>query len=198
MTRQSSCHKPLGKLIELILMEAINTQPLDWISLDAAVAISGISKSTLWRRVTEGSIGKAGKDARNRAMLAFADVLPLIDARKPLSKEDVALLLSADAGSSEAQADAGAMFYVAGNTKAALYWLNEAADQNNADAMHWLSIAHAARSSKGKAPGQSISPEQEKEAHEREGNLAVMWLARAAALGHPLAQRQMAHIKTPR
>lgn len=198
MTRQSSCHKPLGKLIELILMEAMKTQPLDWISLDAAVAISGISKSTLWRRVTEGSIGKAGKDVRNRAMLAFADVLPLIDAPKPLSEEDVSLLLQADAGSSDAQADVGAMFYVAGNTKAALYWLNEAAGQNNADAMHWLSIAHAARNSRGKASGHSISPEQEKDAHEREGNLAVMWLAKAAALGHPLALQQMTHIKTPR
>ncbi|WP_312529511.1 hypothetical protein [Comamonas sp.] len=177
-------------------MEAMKTQPMNWISLDAAVAISGISKSTLWRRVTEGSIGKAGKDLRNRAMLAFADVLPLIDTPKPLSEEDVYLLLQADAGSSDAQADVGAMFYVARNTKAALYWLNEAAEQNNADAMHWLAIAHAARLSGEKARGQSIPAE--KDARERDGNLAVMWLARAAALGHPLAQQQMTYIKTPR
>lgn len=196
MTRQSPCHKPLSKVIELILMEAMKTQPMDWISLDAAVAISGISKSTLWRRVTEGSIGKAGKDVRNRAMLAFADVLPLIGGLKPLSGEDVALLLSADAGSSQAQADVGAMFYVAGNIRAALYWLNEAADQNNADAMHWLAIAHAARLSGEKARGKSIPAEED--ARERNGNLAVMWLARAAALGHPLAQQQMTHIKAPR
>jgi hypothetical protein len=51
--------------------------PMDAISLDAAVAITGMSKSTLWRRVTEGFIGKAEKDARNRAMLVLADVLPL-------------------------------------------------------------------------------------------------------------------------
>ena len=198
MTQRSMCHTTFSEHLKLLMMETMEAQDMDWISLDAAVAISGISKSTLWRRVTEGSISKAGKDVRNRAMLVLADVLSLVDARQALSEEDVHLLRSADGGLAEAQVDVGAMFYVAGNAKAALYWLNEAANQNNADAMHWLAIAHAARASGVKARGQSVSAEHDKDAHEREGNLAVMWLARAAALGHPLAQQQMAHLKTPR
>ena len=60
---------------------------MDMISLDAAVAITGISRSTLWRRVTDGRIGKGGKDARSRALLVLADVLPL--AEVPLGKDDL-------------------------------------------------------------------------------------------------------------
>ena len=115
---------------------------MDMISLDAAVAITGISRSTLWRRVTAGRIGKGGKDARSRALLVLADVLPLTEV--PLGASDLPVLLQADAGAAEAQADMGALFYVAGAEKAALYWLNEAAAQGHADAMQWLGIAHYA------------------------------------------------------
>ena len=120
---------------------------MDMISLDAAVAITGISRSTLWRRVTDGRIGKGGKDARGRALLVLADVLPL--AEVPLGAGDLPVLLQADAGAAEAQADMGALFYVAGAEKAALYWLNEAAAQGHADAMQWLGIAHYAASGGG-------------------------------------------------
>lgn len=122
---------------------------MDMISLDAAVAITGISRSTLWRRVTDGRIGKGGKDARSRALLVLADVLPL--AEVPLGAGDLPVLLQADAGAAEAQADMGALFYVAGAEKAALYWLNEAAAQGHADAMQWLGIAHYAASGGGGA-----------------------------------------------
>ena len=122
---------------------------MDMISLDAAVAITGISRSTLWRRVTDGRIGKGGKDARGRALLVLADVLPL--AEVPLSAGDLPVLLQADAGVADAQADMGALFYVAGAEKAALYWLNEAAAQGHADAMQWLGIAHYAASGGGES-----------------------------------------------
>ncbi len=165
---------------------------MEAISLDAAVAVTNISKSTLWRRVTDELIGKAGKDGRNRTMLQLIDVLPLIEAPSVVGDEEVNLLLRADAGAADAQADAGAMFYIAGNTKAALYWLHEAAAQDNTDAMHWLAIAHAAcaPTAAEMQQGGSLS------AREREDNLAVMWLAKAAALGHPLAQQQMAQMKS--
>ena len=48
---------------------------MDTLSLDASIAITGISRSTLWRRVTDGSIGRGEKDGRSRAMLALGDVL---------------------------------------------------------------------------------------------------------------------------
>lgn len=114
---------------------------MDTLSLDASVAITGMSRSTLWRRVTDGTIGRGDKDGRSRAMLALDDVLGLVDV--VLSAEDIAMLLRADAGDADAQADMGALFYVAGAHKAALYWLNEAAAQNNAEAMQWLGTAYA-------------------------------------------------------
>lgn len=149
------------------------------ISLDAAVAITGLSKSTLWRRVADGTVGRGGTDARNRTVLKLDDVLRLVAV--PLSPDDVAVLLRADAGEADAQADMGALFYLAGAGKAALYWLNEAAEQGNTEAMHWLGIAYA-HGSEGDAV-----PQDE--------NLAIMWMAKAAAAGHPLAREQMQRLR---
>ena len=149
---------------------------MNTLSLDAAVALTGISRSTLWRRVTDGVLAKGDKDARGRATLALADVLELLrDAglADALGTDDLPVLLRADAGDAEAQADVGALLYLAGAERAALYWLNEAALQGSAEAMQWLGTAHAAGGT------------------ERDEQLAVMWIAKAAALGHPIAKRQL-------
>ena len=150
---------------------------MDTLSLDASIAITGISRSTLWRRVTDGTIGRGEKDGRSRAMLALGDVLALVEVK--LSAEDRAMLLRADAGDAQAQADMGALFYVAGVHKAALYWLQEAAAQENADAMQWLGTAYAG--------GGGVIPQDD--------NLAIMWLARAAALGHRIAAYQLEQLR---
>ncbi len=47
------------------------------ISLDAVAALTGIGRSTLWRKVADGALAKGEKDARGRATLALADVLGL-------------------------------------------------------------------------------------------------------------------------
>lgn len=151
------------------------------ISLDASIAMTGISRSTLWRRVTDGSIATGEKDARGRATLALTEVLEL--AQLALGDEDVTTLLCADAGDADAQADVGALCQVAGAYRAALYWLGEAAAQNHADAMQWLATAYAA--------GADGTPAKDE-------NLAVMWLARAAALGHAIAREQMQQLLAQR
>lgn len=153
------------------------------LSLDAAVALTGISRSTLWRRVTDGSVGKGEKDARGRATLALVDVLALLreGGGLTLRTQDVAVLLRADAGDAEAQADVGALCYLAGAERAARYWLHEAAEQGSAEAMQWLGTICAAG---GGSPAE----------REQNDNLAIMWIARAAALGHPVAQQQMARL----
>lgn len=147
------------------------------ISLDAVAALTGMGRSTLWRKAADGVLAKGDKDARGRATLALSDVLGLIrdSTGVPFSDDDVAVLLQADAGDAEAQADIGALLYVhaGGGREAALHWLRAAAEQGSAEAMQWLGTAHAAGGT------------------ERDEQLAVMWIAKAAALGHPIAKRQL-------
>lgn len=144
----------------------------DAISLEAAIAMTGISKRTLWRRVSDGTIVKHQEDPRGRAMLAFAQIARLIELA--LSDEDLYMIAKADSGDANAQADAGAMFFVAGRFGAAVYWLDLAAVQGNADAMQWLGNCHAS--------GLGVP---------KNDSLAIMWIAKAASLGHPVACRQI-------
>ena len=146
------------------------------ISLDAVAALTGMGRSTLWRKVAEGVLAKGEKNARGRATLALDGVLGLIrdSTGVPFSDEDVAVLLQADAGDAEAQADIGALLYVhGGGGEAALYWLQTAAEQGSAEAMQWLGTAHAAVGT------------------EHGNHLALMWIAKAAALGHQIAKQQL-------
>lgn len=62
-----------------------------------------------------------------------------------------------------------------GSMVAALHFLRQAAQQGQADAMHWLGVLHAA--GLGEGDGQA---------------LALMWIAKAAAHGHVIAQQQLA------
>ncbi len=122
-----------------------------------------------------GALVKGEKDERGRATLALSGVLGLIreSTGVAFSVEDVQVLLRADAGDADAQADIGALLVMAGAREAALHWLNEAARQGSAEAMQWLGTVCAAAGD------------------ERGNNEAIMWVAKAAALGHPIAQRQM-------
>lgn len=148
---------------------------MDAISLEAAVAITGLSRSTLWRRVTKGTLGKRDED-RGRAMVSLADAMDLVEI--DLDDGDLEVLVRADDGDPEAQAEIGEMFYTAGLFEAAIYWLNAAAAQQNADAMHWLGTCHFS--------GHGVP---------RNENLAMSWLARAADAGHLIAQHQMDSIR---
>ncbi len=165
---------------------------MNTISLDAAVAITGMSHSTLRRRVSDGTLEKFGQDARRRILLALDEVLQWVPV--PLGEEDIAILLRADAGEPTAQADMGALFYVAGEQEAALYWLQEAAAQNDTEAMYWLALAHAQAGRKEADKRQATSDKRQATSDKRQAtsdNFAIMWLAKAAALGHPVAQAQL-------
>lgn len=142
------------------------------ISLDAAIVITERSKRTWWRRITDGTVTRLENDARGRAMLAFAEVASLICV--PVQAYDLEMILRADAGDADAQADVGQMFSNAGKHEAARYWLQIAADQEHADAMQWLGRCYLA--------GEGVPKDE---------NLGVMWIAKAAAAGHIIAQEQM-------
>lgn len=145
------------------------------ISLDAAIVVTGLSKRTLWRRVSDGSISKAGEDNRGRVLLSVEEVVPLM--RSHLSSTDRAVLVEADAGDSDAQADIAAVFHSHGCFDVAIYWWRLAADQGHADAMQWLGRCYAA--------GEGL---------ERNPHLALMWISRAASQGHKIAAAQAAEL----
>lgn len=145
---------------------------MDSISLDAAAAMTGKGRRTLYRQLADGKLAKHPKDARGRSMIALADVVEMIDF--PLDDDDLIMIARADAGDAEAQDDVGQMFYAAGAFDAAVYWLREAAAQEQPDAMQWLGTCYAA--------GQGVP---------KDDNLAVMWIAKAASKGHAIAEQQI-------
>lgn len=147
------------------------------ISLDSAILVTGLSKRTLWRRLTDGSITRMEKDSRGRAMLAFEDLIPLLSV--PVAPEDYLLFIAADAGDAGAQNDLALLFLEVGQPEVARHWLEAAANTQrpdaSSDAMH--NLAHLYLS------GTGVS---------RNEHLGLMWLAKAAARGYVIAERQMA------
>ena len=142
------------------------------ISIDTASTITGLSRRTWWRRISAGEITRVADNDRGRAKLLWLEVAPYICA--PIEPEDKAFILLADAGDAEAQDDIGQLFLKSKKYQAAIYWFKQATQQNYADAMQWL--GHCYINGKG-------VPQDE--------NLGIMWTAKAAALGHVIAQGQM-------
>jgi hypothetical protein len=145
---------------------------MDSISMDALIVLTGKSRRTWWRRITEGVVCRVDDDARGRAMLSWNEVLPHICI--PMTPDDLAFVLRADAGDVEAQNDIAQLFSIAGKHEAALYWLQQAAQQGNPDAMQWLGQCYLG--------GQGVP---------KDDNLGVMWIAKAASCGHVIAKTQM-------
>ncbi|WP_090275890.1 SEL1-like repeat protein [Halopseudomonas litoralis] len=89
----------------------------------------------------------------------------------------MALLLAADSGDSEAQCDLALVFLEQDRADLAAYWFNLAAQQEHADAMHYLSGLY-----------------QQGNGVERCESTAMLWRVKAAGAGHAIAQAQMAAI----
>jgi hypothetical protein len=142
------------------------------ITIQAAIAISGRSQRTWWRRIEDGAVRKLAPDARGRARIALEDVLALVDCG--LAPADQVLLAAADAGDAGAQSDIGELFLAAGRCEAGRYWLEQPAEQGHPNAMQ--SLSHCYLAGRG-AP--------------RNEHMAIRWLAEAAARGHVIARAQM-------
>ncbi len=147
------------------------------ISLGAAVSISELSERTLWRRITDGSLRRGADDKRGRTLVSLDDVLAATKLLQ-VQPEDVELIRQADAGDAESQNDLALLLLAQGRSKGAVYWFNLAASQNHADAMNWL----------GRCYVEGLGVDQDE-------NLGVMWIAKAAALGHVISEAQMHGMK---
>jgi len=143
------------------------------ISLDSATIVTGVSKRTLWRRLAEGLITRRGTDQRGRAMVSFEDIVPMFCVS--IEPKEYELLIGADAGDADAQNDLGQLFLDAQQPELALHWLQLAVDQNHPDSMHNLATLHI--------KGIGVPKDE---------TIGLMWLAKAATLGHPIAKTQVA------
>ena len=150
--------------------------------VSTAAALTGRSVRTWQRRMEQGLVVR---QADGRALVPWAALQAELVA--PLAPQDAPLLERADQGEAAAQAEMGALLALAaldaldvaqgsdGCVAASRYFLEQAAQQGEADAMHWLALLHAAGLCEGDGNAQ-----------------ALMWLARAAAQGHVLAKAQLA------
>ncbi|NOT66933.1 MAG: sel1 repeat family protein [Methylophilaceae bacterium] len=140
------------------------------ISLAAAITLTEWSERTFYRKIADGYMSRVIENGR--LMIPFELLKPHLSLA--LSAEDITVLQSADAGDAEAQNNLAVIFLSHDKPKGAIYWLELAAKQGCADAMSFLMDCYV--NGKGVA---------------RDENAGMMWLAKAAALGHFISQRQM-------
>ena len=139
--------------------------------MDAASAITQISRRTWWRRIAAQAVTRGASD-RGRTMLLWSEVAPHIDV--PMTAENHGSLFLADMGSADAQNTVGQFFLHAGKHKTAVYWFQLASKQDHPDAMQWLGDSYIC--------GKGV---------EKSEYLGLMWIAKAAAFGHVIAQEQI-------
>lgn len=144
-----------------------------YLSLQTVMTLTEWSERTIRRRLADGTLQCAeNSGAYNKTLICFDSIRQ--DVCIPLAADDMELLRQADAGLAEAQTDVAILFLGAAKFKSALYWLEQAAKQNYPDALQWLGDCYL--------HGRGVEQDQ---------NLAVMWLAKAASLGHVIAMRQI-------
>jgi len=147
------------------------------ISIATVINITDQSERTLRRRISEGVLPRASDEKNShKTMIPFEAILSQVVI--PFSQEDIALVEKADDGEAEAQNDLGLLFLSHNKAENAAYWFELAAKQDYADAMHWLGRCYL--------EGQGVTKDE---------NLAMMWLAKAAAYGHEISKAQMQGIR---
>jgi uncharacterized protein len=147
------------------------------ISLQTASALTGLSLSTIRRRIADGTLKCADdKTAYNKTLISLDSIKD--DIGIPLEPDDIELIKAADAGDANAQNDLAILFLENDKPQNAIYWLELAAKQNFADAMHLLGTCYL------KGDGLAV-----------DNNLALMWIAKAASLGHSIAIAQIKSIR---
>ncbi|MDP1665830.1 MAG: hypothetical protein Q8L79_11965 [Methylobacter sp.] len=147
------------------------------LSLQAATTLTEWSERTLRRRLADGTLQcAADNEAYYKTMICFDSIKH--DICIPLNPNDIELIKSADAGDAKAQNDLALLFLEQNKPKSAVYWLELAAKQQVSDAMHLLGCCYL--------EGNGLP---------KDDNLAIMWIAKAASLGHPIALAQIQSIR---
>lgn len=147
------------------------------VSLQAATTLTEWSERTIRRRVADGSLQcAANKEAHYKTMICFDSIKR--DICIALAPDDIELINSADSGDATAQNDLALLFLEKNKPRSAIYWLELAAKQQVADAMHLLGCCYL--------EGNGLA---------KDDSLAMMWIAKAASLGHSIALAQIQSIR---
>jgi TPR repeat protein len=147
------------------------------LSLQAATTLTEWSVRTIRRRLADGTLQCAAEnEAYYKTMVCFDSIKQ--DICIALTPDDIELIKSADAGDADAQNDLALLFLENDKPKSAVYWLELAAKQQISDAMHLLGCCYL--------EGKGLT---------KDDNLAMMWIAKAASLGHTIALAQIQLIR---
>lgn len=147
------------------------------VSLQAATTLTEWSERTIRRRVADGSLKCASdNEAHHKTMICFESIKP--DICIDLEPDAIELIKSADLGDATAQNDLALLFLEKNKPKSAVYWLELAAKQQVSDAMQLLGYCYL--------EGNGLA---------KDDNLAMMWIAKAASLGHSIALAQIRSIR---
>ncbi len=147
------------------------------VSLQATSTLTEWSERTIRRRVADGSLKcAANNEAQYKTMICFDSIKH--DICIALDQDDVELIKNADAGDAKAQNDLALLFLENNKLKSAVYWMELAAKQHFTDAMHLLGCCYL--------EGNGLP---------KDDSLAIMWIAKAASLGHPIALAQIQSIR---
>ncbi|WP_426107152.1 hypothetical protein [Massilia sp. TSP1-1-2] len=149
---------------------------MEVISLAAAITLTEWSERTFWRRFTEGTIKKESRNGK--AVIRFASIRDNLCV--PLNVDDMLLLELADGGDAGAQTELALHFLDHRKPKGALAWLGLATKQDDANAMYFLGRCYIDGGSRD---------------IERDENLGLMWVAKAACHGSGLAIAVMESIR---
>lgn len=150
------------------------------ISLSTAATLTEWSKRTLWRRISDGTLSRYSNNEildDKKTKIDFQAIKEHICI--PLQSEDLALIEKADAGEGEAQTDLAILFLSNDKTESALFWLELSVKQNCANGMYWLGRCYI--------DGTGVTANE---------NLGVMWIAKAASMGHVISKVLMDAIIT--
>lgn len=143
------------------------------VSIDTAMQLTGLSRRTLWRRVSSAPYPTQREShAGSRTLIAIEAIQA--DLPAPLQPGDDAIMARADQGDPEAQNDVAMILMEANRHDLALHWLRLAAAQDYADAMHWLGRCYISGNGVEKDEAQGLA-----------------WLRKAAERGHVISQRQV-------
>jgi hypothetical protein len=146
---------------------------MEHVSLLAATTLTEWSERTIRRRLADGSLKSTlDNQASNKTMICYDSIKH--DICIDLDPDDIEILKAADAGNAKAQNDLALLFLEHNKLKSAVYWLELAAKQQFTDAMHLLGCCYL--------EGNGLP---------KDDNLAIMWIAKAASLGHSIAIAQI-------